>query len=93
MMALIAAGCILRDDRHFGYDWRNGFQNPIAADRLDRCAVGAALVVWQMTCGGGSDFWFNAGIVALIVGTVLRLFARFEYGGKQGTKSRQPPDR
>ena len=39
--------------------------------------AGLALVVWQAAQGGGSDRLFNIGVVALIVGTVLRVYARY----------------
>jgi hypothetical protein len=40
--------------------------------------AGLALVVWQAAQGGGgSDRLFNIGVVALIVGNVLRVYARY----------------
>ena len=60
--------------------------------------AGLAIVVWQTTstAGGGSDRIFNVGVAALIVGNVLRVYARYRpsqpkpVAPKTGDKARSP---
>ncbi len=52
--------------------------------------AGLALVVWQAAQGGGSDRLFNIGVVALIVGGVLRVYARYRpRKPRAGSKERE----
>jgi hypothetical protein len=54
--------------------------------------VGAALVVWQATSGHGSDLLFNIGVVAMICGSVLRVYGNYRRGNRRDQRSRKPPD-
>ena len=56
--------------------------------------AGFVLFLWQTVLGGRSNFWLDVGVVMLIAGTVLRLYARFEYGKKKPKSAlrRRPPD-
>jgi hypothetical protein len=54
--------------------------------------MGAALVVWQAASGHGSDLLFNIGVVAMIGGSVLRVYGNYKRGNRRAEGSRKPPD-
>ncbi len=55
--------------------------------------IGFLLVLWQATSGRGSDWLFNSGVVAMIGGSVLRVYANYKRGRRRAVVPREPPDR
>ncbi len=52
--------------------------------------AGISLAVWQAASGGGSDWLFNLGVAAMIIGSVLRVYAKIG-GRKHGVDARREP--
>jgi membrane-bound ClpP family serine protease len=42
--------------------------------------AGAALIVWEAASGGASNVLFNIGVVAMISGSVLRVYGKYTRG-------------
>jgi hypothetical protein len=53
---------------------------------------GISLVAWQAASGRGSDILFNVGVVAMIVGSVLRVYGKYSRNRHRVEVTRQPPE-
>jgi hypothetical protein len=54
--------------------------------------TGISLVAWQAASGHGSDVLFNIGVMAMITGSVLRVFGKYRCGNRRVDVSREPPE-
>jgi|ERR1700730_9746785 hypothetical protein len=54
--------------------------------------TGILLVVWQASSGRGSDLLFNIGVMAMITGSVLRVYGKYRSGNRRVDVPREPPD-
>jgi len=52
--------------------------------------TGITLVAWQTASGHGSDSLFNIGVVAMIVGSVLRVYGKYSRGNHRVEVTREP---
>ena len=55
--------------------------------------IGVSLILWQATAGHGSDWLFNTGVVAMIVGSVLRVYGNYNRGKRRAGLPREPPEK
>jgi hypothetical protein len=55
--------------------------------------TGISLVAWQAVSGHGSDSLFNIGAMAMIVGSVLRVYGKYSRTNHRVEVPREPPDR
>jgi hypothetical protein len=53
--------------------------------------AGISLVAWQAASGHGSDGLFNVGVVAMIVGSVLRVYGKYNRTNHRVEVPREPP--
>jgi hypothetical protein len=54
--------------------------------------AGISLVAWQATSGHGSDLLFNIGVMALITGSVLRVYGKYRSSNRRVDVPREPPE-
>jgi hypothetical protein len=54
--------------------------------------VGAVLIVWQAASGGASEWLFDIGVGAMISGSVLRVYGKYQRGKRLGMPPRKSPD-
>jgi hypothetical protein len=54
--------------------------------------AGISLVAWQATSGHGSDLLFNIGVMALITGSVLRVYGKYRSSNRRVDVSHEPPE-
>jgi hypothetical protein len=54
--------------------------------------TGISLVAWQATSGHGSDLLFNIGVMAMITGSVLRVYGKYRRTNRRAEVPREPPD-
>ena len=54
--------------------------------------TGISLVAWQATSGHGSDLLFNIGVMAMIIGSVLRVYGKYRSGNRRVDVPREPPE-
>jgi hypothetical protein len=54
--------------------------------------TGISIVGWQATSGHGSDFLFNIGVLAMITGSVLRVFGKYRSSNRRVDVPREPPE-
>ena len=58
------------------------------------CLPGGFLIIaWQAASGGGSDKLFNIGLVAMITGSVLRVYGKFSRSKRWTDLPREPPEK
>jgi hypothetical protein len=53
---------------------------------------GFSLVVWQAASGNGSDMLFNIGVMAMITGSVLRVYGKYSRSNRRVDVPRKPPE-
>jgi hypothetical protein len=57
------------------------------------CLLGGVLIIaWQAASGGGSDKVFNVGLVAMITGSVLRVYGKYRRSNRWADVAREPPE-
>ena len=57
------------------------------------CLLGGVLIIaWQAASGGGSDKVFNVGLVAMITGSVLRVYGKYSRSNRWAGPPREPPE-
>jgi ECF sigma factor len=57
------------------------------------CLLGGFLIIaWQAASGSGSDKLFNIGLVAMITGSVLRLYGKYSHSNRWADVPREPPE-
>ena len=57
------------------------------------CLLGGVLIIaWQAASGGGSDKVFNIGLVAMIAGSVLRVYGKYRRSNRRVGVPREPPE-
>jgi hypothetical protein len=54
--------------------------------------TGISLVAWQAASGNNSDMLFNIGVMALITGSVLRVYGKYRSSNRRVDLSREPPE-
>jgi hypothetical protein len=55
--------------------------------------TGIALVAWQATSGHGSDLLFNIGVMAMITGSVLRVYGKYSHSNRRTDVPRDPREK
>ncbi len=57
------------------------------------CLLGGFLIIaWQAASGSGSDKLFNIGLVAMIAGSVLRVYGKYSRSNRWADVPREPPE-
>jgi hypothetical protein len=54
--------------------------------------TGISVVAWQATSGHGSDLLFNIGVLAMITGSVLRVYGKYRSSNRRVDVPREPPE-
>jgi drug/metabolite transporter (DMT)-like permease len=54
--------------------------------------AGISLVVWQAASGNSSDMLFNIGVMAMVTGSVLRVYGKYRCGNRRVDVPREPPE-
>lgn len=54
--------------------------------------IGVSLIVWQAASSPGSDWLFNVGVIAMIIGSVLRVYVKSTRSKRRPSAVREPPN-
>jgi drug/metabolite transporter (DMT)-like permease len=54
---------------------------------------GVLIIAWQAASGGGSDKLFNIGLVAMITGSVLRVYGKYRRSNRRADVPHEPAEK